>query len=677
MLTGMILPCCVVEPYKIMDFKKKNIFEHNHILPWFLFSVTFGVLLQLLFLDAPLQSDDTTYFAIAKSLSLETFRNAYNQTHLRTGILVPAYLIIKSFGYNIFSYYIFSVGFSTLLLISIFILTNRLIGVLPAVLSSLLFSCSTFGLYQTTNLLPDVPNLFFLFAAFYFFSISLEKTGKKCILILVLAVCCGFYAYLIRMPNTIFLICIPVYEYLHKKSIRKSILFALFFLGFWIIESTFYLIVAKDFLLRLNMVPKGVTSWKIYQPSISLNEYLYQPFTNLLRFNSGLILLPCGFLGALTAIKNKNHAMISILIGSFILFLSYSYSVNSFSPLVRALPLQLRYVICFTTVLTILTGYLLSVTYEKLAEIININNAKILMASFLIGILCFELKNYSTELPYRILYSRDSYFVADRLLGDYLKNNRINEVVYTIPFKDFKLYPNFSKLKLKPCSLSKTPQKESYFLISKSRIKKSLYYSRLRKDENVTKNGLLLSQDYNPKWKYIINTDEIVLAYIPSFDIKYEEIVDLLSEKHKESIWVWNDNYTKRTKDCNGLGFVSNHAKAQYIYTFPGGFDATPKDFEKIFKALSPNETYMIQMTYEIKDPINSLIIFWSEYDHKQRIKSLSENLPSSVGKHEYKRTVTLSKDYEAFRIFLRLKAINQKTNSSFCVEGMTISKIR
>lgn len=184
-------------------------------------------------------------------------------------------------------------------------------------------------------------------------------------------------------------------------------------------------------------------------------------------------------------------------------------------------------------------------------------------------------------------------------------------------------------------------------------------------------------QDYNPKWKCIINTDEILLAYIPSFEVEYEKIVDLLSEKHKESIWVWNDNYVKRIKGCNGLGFVSNQDKTQYIYTFPGGFDATPKGFEKVFETLSPNETYMIQMTYEIKDPVGLIKIFWSEYDHKQRIKSLSENLPHSVGKHEYDKIVTVSKDYEAFRIFLRLKAINQKTNSSFCVEEMTISKIR
>ena len=147
----------------------------------------------------------------------------------------------------------------------------------------------------------------------------------------------------------------------------------------------------------------------------------------------------------------------------------------------------------------------------------NINNAKIVIAIVFIGILCFELKNYSTELPNRILYNRDSYFIADRLLGGYLKNNRINEIVYTIPskaFNGFKLYPNFSKLKLKPYSLSKTPKSNSYFLISKSSIRRNLYYARIRKDENTIKNGLLLLQDDNPKWKYIINTDEIVLAYI-------------------------------------------------------------------------------------------------------------------------------------------------------------------
>ena len=89
-----------------------------------------------------------------------------------------------------------------------------------------------------------------------------------------------------------------------------------------------------------------------------------------------------------------------------------------------------------------------------------------------------------------------------------------------------------------------------------------------------------------------------------------------------------------------------------------------------------PKEHYLIQVAYEIITPIHSLTIFWSEYDNSKMIKSLSANLPNTVGKHKYHLRITLSENYKAFRIFLGLKALNQKVNSKLCVEGMTIFRV-
>ena len=127
-----------------MSCDKHDIFRSNNFLPWLLLVLTVGLLLQLSFIHAPLQSDDTTYFATAKNLSFDTFRNAVNQSYLRVGLFLPAYVVIKIFGYNIISYYILSVGFASLLVAAIFLLTNRLIGLFPAVMSCLLYSFSTY-----------------------------------------------------------------------------------------------------------------------------------------------------------------------------------------------------------------------------------------------------------------------------------------------------------------------------------------------------------------------------------------------------------------------------------------------------------------------------------------------------------------------------------------------------
>jgi len=293
-----------------MSPERYKTFNNASVLPWFLLVLTVGFLLQIIFINAPLQSDDTTYFATANNLSLETFRNAVNQSYLRTGILFPAYAAIKIFGYNIVSYYILSVGFASLLVASIFLLTNRLIGLYPAVASCLLYSFSTYGLFQTTNFLPDVPNLVFLLLSFYFFSIAIEKKGMGSKTILILAAFFGFYAYLVRMPNSIFLVCIPIYEYLTRKSIKNSIVFFSGFFAFWLLESLFYLMATGNFLLRLSLISKGVSSWEIYQDPISWTDYLAGPFKNLLSYNSGLLLLPCGFLGAVAAFRKKHYGLI-------------------------------------------------------------------------------------------------------------------------------------------------------------------------------------------------------------------------------------------------------------------------------------------------------------------------------------------------------------------------------
>jgi len=50
-----------------MDEMRKKLPVRNNLIPWFLFTMTFGLLLQIVFLNAPLQSDDTTYFPLRKT----------------------------------------------------------------------------------------------------------------------------------------------------------------------------------------------------------------------------------------------------------------------------------------------------------------------------------------------------------------------------------------------------------------------------------------------------------------------------------------------------------------------------------------------------------------------------------------------------------------------------------
>jgi hypothetical protein len=105
------------------------------------FVLAFGFISKGIFLNAPLQSDDTTYFDLASRLSADLFRNAVKQEPFRIGILVPLAGLQKLFGYALTTYYLYSLGFSLLLLAMVYLLGFKTGGLRTALSSSLLFAC--------------------------------------------------------------------------------------------------------------------------------------------------------------------------------------------------------------------------------------------------------------------------------------------------------------------------------------------------------------------------------------------------------------------------------------------------------------------------------------------------------------------------------------------------------
>jgi hypothetical protein len=413
------------------------------ILPWLLFVLAVGLILKGVFLNAPLQSDDTSYFVYASRLSMDLFKYAHSQLPFRIGILVPVAGLQKFFGYSLASYYLYSLGSSLFLLVMVYLTGFKTGGLRTALFSSLLFACSFFGLYQATNLLPDVPNLALLLASFLVFLYVDGAKGRKRILILFLSALLGFCSYLVRAPNLVFLLAIPVYELLTKKSLKTTCLFSFFFLILWLGECCFYLIIADDFFLRVKMIPKGATLWLKYMPEISWHTYLQEPFARLTRTFSGILILWGGLAGTITAISKKNRVMIALLAGALLLYVIYSYSVTSFTPLRRAIPIKTRYIVGFTAVLTIATGYALSNLKPIIEKIFSANIATLVSAFIIITLMGFQVKELPQKLPNTILFKDSSYFVADQLLKDNSKLSDLKGKVYAYPAKDFK---NVSKL---------------------------------------------------------------------------------------------------------------------------------------------------------------------------------------------------------------------------------------
>ncbi len=642
--------------------------------PWLLVVIILGFSFRIIFLNAPLQSDDTTYFAYASDLSAELFKNAGSQSPFRLGIIVPLALVQNIFGYSLISYYLYSLGSSLFLLAMVYLAGFKLGGPQTALFSGLLFACSFFGLYQTTNLLPDVPNIAFLLASFLaFIYVVDEGKNKKRILLLLLSALLAFCSYLTRAPNLTFLLAIPAYELLTRKSLKTTFLFSIILAILWIGECGFYQVIADDFFLRVKMVPKGATLWVKYMPEISWQTYLYEPFTRLFFHTfSGTIILWGGLLGTALALLKKNRAMIALLAGALLLFAIYSFSVTSFEPLRRALPLQIRYYVAFTAVLTIAAGYTLSSLKPILEKIFSANIANVILGFVMIALMGYQVKELPTKLPNTALFKNSSYFVADKLLKE--KNNTANVArkVYAYPIQDFKMYPNFSQLDLKAFSPSEM-KGGNYYLYSRARVRKTLLYGYLGEDEKIVRNQELLLLPTNPKWHYLINTKDIVLAYVSSFELKQTKTMPM-DGSYLFRHWVKPKDIVAKQVGGTSIFHFDQREKPFYLYTFPGTFSLPPNENVDVFDTLEPGEIYELKIHYRLQEKIQNLGITFSQYDDTKRIDSITVNAPSTSGTHVLTKLFVTSQEYEKFRLFFRIT--NNKVSNQLEIEKISFNHI-
>ena len=636
----------------------------------FLVVLLFGLLFRIIFLNAPLQSDDTTYFSMAANLSADLFTNARYQAPFRLGLLIPLALFQVFFGYTLVAYYAYSVSFSLILLAMIYGVSFKIDGLRTALFSSLLFACSFYGLNQTTNVLPDVPNLVLLLASFLTFLYVDTATGRRRILILFVSAFLAFCSYLVRAPNLVFLLAIPVYELLTRRSLNSTFLFSIIFLILWIGESCFYLIIADDFFLRVKMIPKGSTLWVSYMPELSWQAYLQEPFTRLTSTLSGTIILWGGFAGTIIAIWKKNRGMIALIAGALLLFIIYSYAVTSFSPLRRALPLQTRYIVPFTAVLTIATGYALSSLKPGLKNIFPETIATLVLALIAILLLGIQIKELPNKLPNTILFKDSAYFVADKLLEDTDKIVDIKGKAHAYPLKDFNMYPNYSQLNLKAFSPSDM-KGGMYYLYSRKRVQKDLFYGYLGHDEKVERNQNLLLLRNNPTWNYIVNTKDIVLAYIPSFENNITEVMSLTGA-YFSGYWSKPEFVIEQNEGNSVIFHFNQEEKPFYLLTFPGQFSLPPREDIDIFNRLKPNEIYELKIQYRIEKEIQNMNVFFSQYSNIDRIDNVSVNAPSTPGAHTLTKLRVTTPSYEKFRLFFRI--INKQQENILEIEKISFN---
>lgn len=366
---------------------------------WLLFLLACSFIIRIFFLESPLQADDTTYFKIAEQYSSNLLFSAENQLSFRYGFFLPLHGLQAIFGYSIVTYYIYSISMFLFLMTILYVYCLSICELKLAILAVAIASTSALVLNMSSILLTSVPNFLSASISFLFFFYACSSRGKKAVFYIFLATVAGFYSYTIRMPNTVLLIFIPLYEILSKKTIHRTFFYGIIFFFFIVCEILVFWGITGEPLIRFKMISNGVSSWNVYMPDISTYQYLFEPISNIWQYTSGKILFICGFIGFILASYKKNWSVVALAIAGMTLFLLYSYSIKSIDPLKRALPLDTRYVIGFSIVMSICTAYLfyyLNEYFQNKKSIFKFFNLLVILS--FIGITFLQIK----ELPQSI-----------------------------------------------------------------------------------------------------------------------------------------------------------------------------------------------------------------------------------------------------------------------------------
>jgi hypothetical protein len=215
------------------------------------------------------------------------------------------------------------------------------------------------------------------------------------------------------------------------------------------------------------------------------------------------------------------------------------------------------------------------------------------------------------------------------------------------------MYPNFSQLDLKAFSPSRI-KGGKYYLYSRKRVRTTLHYGYLGKDEKVVRDQNLLLLPTNPKWDYLINTEDIVLAYVPSLLQKKTEAITLAGSYFSEH-WGKPKAVIAQKAGDSSIFHFDQRKKPFYFFTFPGKFSLPPNQHVDIFNKLKPDEIYELKIQYRILKKIQKLGISFSQYDNTKRIDSISINAPSIPGTHVLTKLLVTSSSYIKFRLFFRI----------------------
>jgi len=262
-----------------------------------------------------------------------------NHWGMRIGLILPVAVLFRIFGHAEITYYtvpLFSILF---LVIAVYFLgsgiSNRLVGMV----SALWISLAPVFLYQSMQLLPDIPATacivvgFALIASLEKFNRHGEKEYKQrdlFLLYLLVGLIFG-YAYLIKEYFLIFIALIPIAFWAFKISYRNLQPVAVGVLLIFFAEAIFNFVFYHDILVRLSTVNPRETVGHIERDFKDILMYL----PNFLKMKGGegtLVLSIIALIHFIVQSFNKNRKVIFLFI--WVLFIFFIFTGISLLPVI-------------------------------------------------------------------------------------------------------------------------------------------------------------------------------------------------------------------------------------------------------------------------------------------------------------------------------------------------------
>lgn len=326
----------------------------------------------------PLSSDDLSMMGYANGM----IKGPLTHNSLRMGLVFPTHLSISLFNYSILSYHMVSIGFSSLLVSTLYLFSRFFFSPLISFFAAIFLLINPLFLREASLLLPDWPSLSYFMIGLTIFTYSLTKKDITAIFLIIFS---GIFIYLAiwTKESNVFLlptILLIVFSLIGINKRAFKILLLLFGVGLTMLTVELFLLynLTGDPLLRFRSilgghVAKAATLWKTQGLINDINNYgdLITRFPKLVwkHLYGDLFLIFSGLSIAFIPLL-KSRKLYVLLAGTSVIFLLLSLSIVSTDPLTPLLRTKIRYFSIVLLPLSILVPATLFILFNNIGSII-------------------------------------------------------------------------------------------------------------------------------------------------------------------------------------------------------------------------------------------------------------------------------------------------------------------